>query len=47
VNTLDFDSTVGNRRTQAAAVMNKHAAALHISLQRTSGPTKMGGRGAL
>jgi hypothetical protein len=47
VNTLDFNSTIGNRRTQAAAVMNQHAAALHLSSMRTSAPTKLGGRGAL
>jgi len=44
VSTLDFDSTNGNRRTQAAAVINQHAASLHI---RALAPTKLGGRGAL
>jgi hypothetical protein len=29
VTTLDFNSTNGDRRTQAAAVLNKHAALLH------------------
>lgn len=29
VATVDFDSTMGNRRTQAAAAMNVHAAAEH------------------
>jgi len=36
VTTLDFDSTNGNRRTQAAAVINQHASSLHL---RTSVPT--------
>lgn len=44
VTTLDFDATNGNRRTQAAAVINQHAASLHV---RTFAPTKLGGRGAL
>ena len=30
VTTLDFISTNGNRRTQAAAVINQHAATLHL-----------------
>jgi hypothetical protein len=30
VTTLDFNSTNGNRRTQAAAVINQHAALLHL-----------------
>jgi hypothetical protein len=44
VNTLDFDNTTGNRRTQAAAAINQHAASLHV---RAWVPTKLGGRGAL
>ena len=44
VTTLDFDITNGNRRTQAAAVINQHAALLHL---RATVPTKLGGRGAL
>jgi hypothetical protein len=45
VTTLDFSSMNGNRRTQAAAAMNKHAALLHV---RTSlPPNKLGSRGAL
>jgi hypothetical protein len=44
VTTLDFSSTNGNRRTQAAAVINEHAAVLHL---RASAPVKLGGRGAL
>ncbi len=47
VNTVDFNSAIGNRRTQAAAVVNQHAAALHFSSPRTSAPIKLGGRGAL
>jgi hypothetical protein len=34
----------GNRRTQAAAMINQHAASLHL---RSPLPTKLGGRGAL
>jgi hypothetical protein len=30
VTTLDFNSTNGNRRTQAAAVINQHAASAHL-----------------
>jgi hypothetical protein len=45
VTTLDFNSTNGNRRAQAATVINQHAALLH--LRTTSVPTKLGGRGAL
>ena len=44
VTTLDFDSMNGNRRTQAAALINQHAATLHV---RTWVPTKVGSRGAL
>ena len=44
VTTLDFNHANGNRRTQAAAVINQHAALLHL---RTSVPVKLGGRGAL
>ena len=44
VTTLDFDSTQGNRRTQAATVINEHAALLHV---RALTPIKLGGRGAL
>jgi hypothetical protein len=44
VTTLDFNNTNGNRRTQAATVINQHAAALHL---RASVPVKLGGRGAL
>jgi hypothetical protein len=45
VTTLDFKSTNGNRRTQAAGVINQHAALLH--LRTTLVPTKLGSRGAL
>jgi hypothetical protein len=44
VTTLDFSVTNGNRRTQAAAMINQHAASLHV---RASVPIKLGGRGAL
>jgi hypothetical protein len=44
VTTLDFDILNGNRRTQAAALINQHAASLHV---RTSVPIKLGSRGAL
>jgi hypothetical protein len=44
VSTLDFDITNGNRRTQAAALINQHAASLHL---RAPVPRKLGGRGAL
>jgi hypothetical protein len=46
VTTLDFNSTVGNRRTQAATAMNQHAMALHFP-SNIPAPTKLGGRGAL
>jgi hypothetical protein len=47
--TLEFDSTVGNRRTQAAGAMNRHAAASHPggNLQHRLVLAKQGGRGAL
>ena len=44
VTTNDFDLINGNRRTQAAALINQHAASLHL---RTSVPIKLGSRGAL
>jgi hypothetical protein len=44
VTTLDFNSANGNRRTQAAAVINQHAASSH---QRAPLPARLGGRGAL
>jgi hypothetical protein len=43
VTTLDFNSANGNRRTQAAAVINQHAASSHLP---TFVPTKLGGRDA-
>ena len=46
VTTLNFNSTIGNRRTQAATAMNQHAAASHLP-SHTAGTAKMGGRGAL
>ena len=39
VTTLDFDSTKGNRRTQAATAINEHAALLHL---RAAGPRQYG-----
>jgi hypothetical protein len=30
VNTAEFNNTSGNRRTQAAAMMNQHTTALHL-----------------
>ena len=44
VTTLDFTNTTGNRRTQAAAAINQHAASLHV---RAWVPAKLGVRGAL
>jgi hypothetical protein len=44
VTTLDFDGVNGNRRTQAAALINQHAASLHV---RILVPIKLGSRGAL
>jgi hypothetical protein len=47
VTTLDFDSTGGNRRTQAAKVMNQHAAVTHVHPFGSPVHTKQGSRGAL
>jgi hypothetical protein len=44
--TQDFDSLKGNRRTQAAAVMNQHAAGMHLPARRCLAPLKLGNRGA-
>jgi len=44
VNTLDFNSADGNRRTQAAKVMNQHSAESHSPAPRTLSPTYPGGR---
>jgi hypothetical protein len=44
VSTSEFDSLNGNRRTQAAAAMNQHAALLHV---HTWTPNKQVSRGAL
>ena len=44
VTTLDFDSTKGNRRTQAATAINEHAALLHV---RPLAPVRLIGRPAL
>jgi hypothetical protein len=44
VTTQDFDSLKGNRRTQAAAVMNQHALDLHVKPRQTSlGTMRIGG----
>jgi len=45
VTTLDFDHTNGNRRAQAAAMINQHAASLHLRASYVA--TKLGTRGAL
>jgi hypothetical protein len=47
VTTLDFDNQNGNRRTQAASAMNRHADLLHISSFRRIEPAKQGSYGAL
>lgn len=47
VATQDFNQKEGNRRTQAAAAMNQHAAALHRSNVCAPAAAKLGGRGAL
>jgi hypothetical protein len=47
VTTLHFDNASGNRRTQAASVMNQHARALHFSQMRITEMAKSGSRGAL
>ena len=44
VTTLDFDHTNGNRRTQAATMINQHAASSHL---KTLVPIKLATRGAL
>jgi len=46
VTTQDFDSLRGNRRTQAAAVMNQHAEELHLSSRQAPASAKLGSRGA-
>jgi hypothetical protein len=46
VTTLNFNSVIGNRRTQAATAMNQHAATLHFSHQ-VPARSKSGGHGAL
>ena len=40
VTTLDFNSTNGNRRTQAAAAINQHVALLHLRASGTFWYTK-------
>jgi hypothetical protein len=46
VNTLEFDHTKGNRRTQAAAAINEHARQMHL-LPSIPVPAKSGRYGAL
>ena len=46
VSTLDFDSTKGNRRTQAAGAINQHVAGSHLH-QRVPVSAKYGGRVSL
>ena len=45
VTTQDFDSLKGNRRTQAAAVMNQHAAEFHLRSRLGPGIAKLDSRG--
>ncbi|MFY9561111.1 MAG: hypothetical protein WAQ52_12830 [Terriglobales bacterium] len=45
VSTLDFSSTNGNPRTQAAQAMNQHSAESHLPASRTPSQTPAGGRG--
>jgi hypothetical protein len=45
INTLEFDPAKGNRRTQAAAVMNQHAKELHPSKLRMAAPLMPADRG--
>jgi hypothetical protein len=40
VTTLDFTSTNGNRRTQAAGAINQHVALLHLRASETFWNTK-------
>jgi hypothetical protein len=43
VNTQDFDSAKGNRRTQAAAVINRHALDVHMKRLTPYGTMRIGG----
>jgi hypothetical protein len=43
VTTLDLNNTNGNRRTQAATMINQHVALLHL---RASAAVKLGSRDA-
>jgi len=45
VNTLEFDHTKGNRRTQAAASINQHVSEMHASQLRMDA-LKSSSRGA-
>ena len=44
VSTLDFNSADGNRRTQAAKVMNQHSAESHSPASRMLSSTNQSGR---
>jgi len=44
VSTLDFNSADGNRRTQAAKVMNQHSAESHSPTLRTMLPANQNSR---
>ena len=44
VSTLDFNTANGNRRTQAAKVMNQHSAESHSAAARPSAPAYADGR---
>ncbi|PYX34909.1 MAG: hypothetical protein DMG80_00310 [Acidobacteria bacterium] len=44
VSTLDFNNADGNRRTQAAKVMNQHSAESHPPISRILSPTNPDGR---
>ena len=45
VHTLDLDPVKGNRRTQAAAVVNQHVKDLHPARLRMDAAVRLAGRG--
>jgi hypothetical protein len=47
VNTLEFDYSKGNRRTQAAEAINRHFNERHLAQFKIFTPVKSGSRGAL
>jgi hypothetical protein len=47
VNTLEFDYSKGNRRTQAAGAINRHFDERHFAQLTMFAPVKSGSRGAL